>query len=91
VQLQQPEQNTSTLVNGYLVRVNAQFVSSRQQASGSWFSRGNQIAGIRAQHGGTVRGPEEINTSAFIQTGKDRTQIHFQFGIWVAGFNTLVR
>ncbi len=75
----------------FVVRVNGQVVSSRQQAGGSWFSRGNQIAGIRAEPGDTVFVPEELNKSTFLQTAKDWTQIVFQLGVGVAGFNTLVR
>ena len=75
----------------FVVRVNGQVVSSRQQVSGSWFNRGNQIAGIRAEPGDTVFVPEELNKSTFIQTVKDWTQIVFQLGIGVAGFNSLVR
>ena len=38
-----------------VVRVNGQVVSSRQLGSGLWFSRGSQIAGIRAEPDDTVR------------------------------------
>jgi hypothetical protein len=75
----------------FVVRVNGQVVSSRQQASGSWFGRGNQIADVRAEPGDTVFVPEEFNKSTFIQMAKDWTQILFQLGIGAAGFNTIVR
>ena len=38
----------------FVARVNGQIVSSRQMASGSWFSCGNKIAGTRAEPGDTV-------------------------------------
>ena len=76
----------------FVVRVNGQVVSSRQQPNTSWFSRGsNQIAGIRAEPGDTVFVPEELDKSTFLQAAKDWTQILYQFGIGVAGIATLTR
>ncbi len=75
----------------FIVRANGQVVSSRQQGGQSWFSRGNQIGALRAEPGDTVFVPEEFEKSTFIQTAKDWTQILYQFGIGLAGINTLVR
>ena len=74
----------------FVVRVNGQVVSSRQQPSNSWFSRGNQIAGIRAEPGDTVFVPEELDKSTFVQSAKDWTQILYQFGIGLAGISVLI-
>ena len=74
----------------FVVRVNGQVVSSRQLASGSWFSRGNQIAGIRAEPGDTVFVPEEFNKSTFGQNVRDWTQVVFQLGVGLAGLKTAV-
>ena len=75
----------------FVVRVNGQVTSSRQQRSTSWFSRGNQIAGLPAEPGDTVFVPEELDKSTFIQSAKDWTQILYQFGIGLAGINLLIR
>jgi len=77
----------------FVVRVNGQVVSSRQQSNTSWFSRSskNQIADIRAEPGDTVFVPEELEKTTFIQSAKDWTQILYQFGIGVAGIVTLTR
>ena len=74
----------------FVVRVNGQVTSSRQQRSTSWFSRGNQIAGLPAGPGDTVFVPEELDKSTFIQSAKDWTQILYQFGIGLAGVNLLI-
>jgi protein involved in polysaccharide export with SLBB domain len=74
----------------FVVRVNGQVVSSRQQNSGSWFSRGNQIGGLPAEPGDTVFVPEEFEKTTFVQNAKDWTQILYQFGIGLAGIAVLV-
>lgn len=73
----------------FLVRVNGQVISSRQRASGSWFSRGNQLSDIRAEPGDTVFVPEEFNKSTFGQIAREWTQIVFQLGVGLAGLKTV--
>ena len=77
----------------FVVRVNGQVVSSRQQPNTSWFGRSskNQIADIRAEPGDTVFVPEELDKSTFLQSAKDWTQILYQFGIGIAGIAALTR
>lgn len=75
----------------FVVRINGQVVSSRQQDGGSWFNRGNQIAAIPSLPGDTVFVPEELDKTTFIQSAKDWTQILYQFGIGLAGISTLLR
>lgn len=75
----------------FVVRINGQVISSRQQDGGSWFSRGNQIASVAALPGDTVFVPEELDKTTFIQSAKDWTQILYQFGIGLAGISTLTR
>lgn len=74
----------------FVVRVNGQVVSSRQKANDSWFSRGNQIADIRAQPGDTVFVPEEFDKSTWSQTFREIGMFVFQFGVGLAGLQTAV-
>jgi hypothetical protein len=67
----------------FIVRVNGQVVSSRQQASGSWFSRGKQISGTRAKPCDTALVPKDSNKTTFLQATKDWTYVIFQFGVRV--------
>ena len=73
----------------FVIRANGS-VSSSLQESG-FFSRGNQIAGLRTEAGDTIFVPEELFKVSWTQSAKDLTQILYQFGLGFAGIKSALR
>ena len=70
----------------FVVRANGSVKSSLQESS--YFSRGNQLAGVVADPGDTIFVPEELNKTTFLQGAKDWTLLLYQFGIGLAGIRS---
>jgi protein involved in polysaccharide export with SLBB domain len=73
-------------VSTFVIRANGSVRSSLQESS--YFSRGNQLAGVVADPGDTIFVPEELNKVTFMQGAKDWTLLLYQLGIGIAGIKS---
>lgn len=73
----------------FVIRANGSVNSSLQVSS--FFSRGNQIAGLATEPGDTIFVPEELDKTTWVQSAKDWTQILYQFGIGLAGLKNALQ
>jgi hypothetical protein len=72
----------------FVIRANGSVVSNLQ--SKGWLStRSSEFVGMAAQPGDTIFVPEDISKTTFVQGAKDWTQILYQFGLGIAGLNSL--
>jgi len=70
----------------FVVRANGTVTSSL--SASTWYSRGNQIAGLATEPGDTIFVPDEISRTTWAQSAKDWTQILYQFGLGIAGLKS---
>jgi protein involved in polysaccharide export with SLBB domain len=74
----------------FVIRANGSVVSNLQ--SKGWLStRSSEFVGLAAQPGDTIFVPEDVSKTTFVQDAKDWTQILYQFGLGIAGINSIVK